>query len=149
MSKPRYKWWGYIRNVIRAYPDLKREYDSLHEQSITAKYSGMPGGGEVSRGTENIAIRELPNTKQREYEAVRRAIEATTRLPNGQQRMKIVDLVYWKKSHTVEGAAMKAGYSIDRGKQMHGDFIRLVAKNYGLMDNESNESNESKDKQGA
>ena len=87
MSKPRYKWWGYIKNVIRAYPGLKKEYDALHEQSVTANTSGMPGGGEVSRGTENIAIRELPYTKQREYEAVRRAVEQTNMLKNGDQRL--------------------------------------------------------------
>lgn len=137
MSKPRYKWWGYIKNVIRSYLELKKEYEGLHEQSVTANLSGMPGGGEVSRGTEDIAIRELPQTKQREYEAVRRAIETTKRLPNGKQRLQIIDLVYWKRSHTVEGAAMKVGYSIDWGKRLHGDFIRLVAKNYGLMDNDS------------
>jgi hypothetical protein len=137
MSKPRYKWWGYIKNVIRAYPALKREYEQLHEQSITASMSGMPGGNGVSRGTEIVAVKELPYTKQREYEAVRRAIEVTKRMANGEQRMRIIDLVHWKRTHTVEGAAMKVGYSTDRGKQLHGDFVRLVAKYYGLMDNET------------
>lgn len=134
MSKPRYRWWGYIRGVVRAYPELKKEYDELHIQSITAGMSGMPSGGGVSRGTEDIAVRELPYTKQREYESVRRAIETTKLMNNGAQRLRIIELVHWKRSHTVEGAAMLAGYSPDRGKQMHGDFIRLVAKNYGLMD---------------
>lgn len=136
MSKPRYPWWGYARNIIRAYPARKREYEELHRQSITAQMSGMPGGSDVSRGTEDIAIRELPYTRQREYEAVKRAIETTRQLPNGEQRLRIIDMVYWKRSHTVEGAAMRAGYSTDRGKQMHGEFVRLVAKNYGLMDQE-------------
>ena len=134
MSRPRYRWWGYIKAVIRAYPELKKEYEELHEQSVTANMSGMPGGSGVSRGTEDIAVRELPYTKQREYEAVRLAIEQTKRLPNGHLRLWIIDLVYWKKSHTVEGAAMKVGYGIDRGKQMHGEFVRQVAKNYGLLD---------------
>jgi hypothetical protein len=139
MSKPRYRWWGYIRNVIRAYPELKKEYDALHQQSVTANLSGMPAAGTVSRGTENIAIRELPKTKQREYDAVRQAIEITSRINNGNIRIRIIDFVYWKRTHTVEGAAMKAGYSVDRGKQIHGDFVRLVAKCYGLMDDEINE----------
>lgn len=139
MSKPRYRWWGYIRNVIRAYPELKREYEILHTQSITANLSGMPGSGNVSRGTENIATMELPRTKQKEYDAVTNAIEVTGKMPNGKQVLRIIELVYWKRTHTVEGAAMKSGYSVDRGKQLHGDFIRLVAKNYGLMEYESNE----------
>lgn len=139
MSKPRYRWWGYVRNVIRAYPELKKEYESIHEQSVTANISGMPGTSGVSRGTENIATRELTKTKQKEYDAVTKAIEITGRLPNGKQVLRIIELVYWKRTHTVEGAAMKSGYSVDRGKQLHGDFIRLVAKNYGLMEYESNE----------
>ena len=134
MSKTRYKWWGYIKAVIRAYPSLKKEYEELHEQSITAKMSSIPGGGEVSRGTEDIDIRELPHTKQREYEAVRRAIDATKRIEGGDKRVTIIDLVYWKNSHTLAGAAMKAGYSYDRAKQMHREFIVTVAKYYGLMD---------------
>lgn len=137
MSKPRYTWWGYVRGIIRKYPELKREYEELHRQAITVSMSGMPGSaGGVSRKTENIAVRELPYTKQREYEAVKRAIETTKTMQNGSQRLRIIELVYWKKSHTVEGAAMRVGYSADRGKQLHGEFIRLVAKNYGLMDNE-------------
>ena len=136
MSKPRYKWWGYIRNVIRSYPELKREYEALHEQSITANLSAMPGGSDATRGTENIAIRELPRTKQREYDAVQRAIELTRRMPNGELRLRIIDLVYWKRTHTVEGAAMKVGYSADWGKRLHGNFVLLVAKCYGLVDSE-------------
>ena len=140
MSKPRYRWWGYIRNVIRAYPELKKEYEELHQQSVTANTSGMSGGNGVSRGTEKVALRELPKTKQKEYDAVSRAIEITKRMPNGIQRLQIIDLVYWKRTHTVEGAAMKVGYSVDRGKQLHGEFVRLVAKCYGFLESENTEN---------
>ena len=140
MSKPRYRWWGYVRNVIRAYPELKKEYEALHQQSITANMSGEHGGNSVSRGTENVALRELPRTKQKEYDAVSQAIEITKKFPNSAQRLKIIELVYWKKTHTVEGAAMLTGYGADRGKQIHGDFVRLVAKCYGLMDSEDTEN---------
>ena len=134
MSKPKNIWWNYARNMIRVYPDRKREYDALHEQSLAINMSGMPGGGGVSRPLENIAIRELPGVKQREYESVRRAIEETRRFKNGEHRMKIIDLMYWKNSHTMAGAGQKVGYSYDRASQIHRDFVRMVAKNYGLLD---------------
>lgn len=142
MSKPRYQWWGYIRNVIRSYPELKREYESLHQQSVTASLSGMPGSREASRETENIAIRELPRIKQLEYDAVRRAIDTTRRMYNGNLRMRIIELVYWRRGNrmTVEGAAMSIGYSADRGKQIHGDFVRLVAKYRGFLEDGSDET---------
>ena len=136
MSKPRYRWWGYIKNVIRAYPGLRKEYEALHEQSVTANASGMPGGGGVSRGTESVAIRELPFTKQREYEAVRCAVEYTRNFKNGELRLKIIDLMYWKNSHTLAGAGQKVGYSYDRARQIHQEFIVAVATYYGLMDKE-------------
>lgn len=132
MSKPRYTWWGYARNMIRAYPARKKEYEQLHEQSITANMTGMPGGGGVSRGTEEIAIRELPKTQQREYEAVRMAIEATRRLQNGEQRLRVIDLVYWKRSHTLEGAGYKVGYAYKTARKIHRDFVELVGKCYGF-----------------
>ena len=134
MSKPRYKWWGYIKNVIRSYPDLKREYDDLHEQSVTANMSGMPGGGGVARGVEDIAIRELPKTSQREYEAVRQAIVVTEHMSASRDRLKIIDLVYWKKTHTLEGAALTIPCSYRTVRRYHEAFIELVAQKYGLMD---------------
>lgn len=136
MSKPRYRWWGYIKNVIRAYPVLKRENEALHEQSVTANMSGMPAGGNVSRGTEDIAIRELPYTKQREYEAVRRALACTERLKTGKDRISLIDMVFWKRSHTLSGAAYKLGLSDRTAQRYHEEFIKTVATFYGLMDKE-------------
>lgn len=135
MSKPRYPWWGYVKNMIRAYPAYKLEYEALHTQSMAIDMSGVSrGSGGVSRTLENLAIRELPATKQREYEAVRRAVETVERKPNGKEWLSIIELVYWKNTHTVAGAAVAVGYSEDRAKQLHGEFIRTVARNYGLMD---------------
>lgn len=134
MSKPRYKWWGYIKNVIRAYPALKREYADLHEPSITASMSGMPGGGNVSDLTAQVAVRELPRTKQREYEAVKRAVEVTQRLETGKETLAIIDMVFWKNSHTLYGAAQKANVSYESAKRYQRKFIERVARNYGLID---------------
>lgn len=137
MSKPRNKWWPYIKAVIRDYPRLKRDYDALHEPSVAAKCSGMPSGGGQSRGTENIAIKELPYTQQKEYEAVRRAVAATKILSTGKERIKLIDLVFWKKSHTLSGAAYKLNLSETTAQRYHSDFIYLVAEKYGLIGGEA------------
>lgn len=134
MSKPRYRWWGYIKNVIRAYPALKAEYEALKEPSITASMSGMPGAGNVSDPTAQTALRELPGTKQREYEAVKKAIEATQRLAVGKETLEIVDMVFWKNRYTLNGAAYHAHISYESAKRYQRDFILCVARNYGLMD---------------
>ncbi len=134
MSSPRYAWWGYVKAIIRQYPEMKKEYADLHQPSITANCTGMPGGGGVGRPTEAIAIRELPSTRQREYESVRRAIEVTAHKASGRERLKLMELVYWRKSHNLEGAARRIPCSEATAWRWHGDFIRLVARFLGLMD---------------
>lgn len=136
MGKPRYDWWPYVKGMIRRYPKLKEKHGDLHSQSVVASLSGMPSGTSVSRSTENAALRELPTTEQREFEAVRKAIETTERYANGLDRLRIINLVLWKQTHTLEGAALRVPCSIATAKRYHGEFIRLVAKHYGLMDRE-------------
>lgn len=126
MSKPRYKWWGYIKNVIRDYPRLKQEYDALHEQSVTPSMSGTPGGGGASRAVENIAIRELPKAEQRDFEAVQKAIDGTQRLDTGDDRMKLVQMVFWKRQK-LRDAAYKCHISYDTARNYQWEFITNVA----------------------
>lgn len=136
MSKPRYDWWSYVKGMIRRYPQLKEEHGDLRSQPVVANLSGMPSGTSVSRPTENAALRELPATKQREFEAVRKAIETTERYANGLDRLRVINLVLWKQTHTIEGAALRIPCSWRTAAQWHGEFIRLVARYYGLMDGE-------------
>lgn len=134
MSKPRYDWWPYVKGMIRRYPALKAEYADLHSTSVTADYSGMPKGGGARRALEAVALRELPSTSQREYEAVRRAEETTGRYRNGRDRLRVIKLVLWDRSRTLEGAASMVPCSYMTVRRYHYEFICLVAKNYGLMD---------------
>lgn len=134
MSKPRYGWWSYAKDMIRRYPALKAELAELHEVSTTAPLSDMPRGTDVGRQTETIAIRELPKNKQREYEAVRRAILHTQRQPGAYQRMQLIDLLFWKRSHTLAGVAQKIHVSYATARNYSAEFIRLVGENYGFFD---------------
>ena len=89
----------------------------------------MPRGGDTTRQTETLALRELPTTQAREYEAVRRAV--ATEDP---QHLKLIDLLYWKQSHTIMGASDKMKIGERTARRWNGDFIRKVAFIYGLMD---------------
>lgn len=134
MSSPRYDWWPYVKGMIRRYPQLKEEYAALHSQSVTANYNGMPRGGSGGRVIENLAIRELPSTKEREYEAVSRAVETTDRYRNGRQRLDVIRMVLWDRQYTLEGAALQIPCHYKTAQGWHNEFIRLVASYYGLMD---------------
>lgn len=101
MSRPRYKWWGYVKAMIRAYPSLN---------------------GKTCQGTEAV-----------EYAAVCRAKENTSALPDGEDRLRLVDMVFFQQTHTLEGAALEIPCSLRTAQRWHRDFICQVAKEFGLL----------------
>lgn len=66
--------------------------------------------------------------------AVQRAIDQTMKMDNGQDRLRVVDLVFFKQTHTLEGAALMVPCSERTARRWHTEFIKLVAKEYGLLD---------------
>ena len=104
MSKPRYPWWSYAKAMVKMYPQLSN------------------------------GVSQLPLARQREYEAVRQAIAATERMTAGRDRLRVIDLVFWKQSHDLEGAALTIPCSYRTARRYHSDFIRLVGFCYGLED---------------
>ena len=137
MSKPRYDWWTYVKGMIRRYPALHAQYIALHETTITAQLTGMPGGGSLSNPTATAALRELSPINQKEHDAVRKAIAETHQYKDGQDRLTIIRLVFWDKSHTLSGAALAVSCSWPTAKRWHRDFIRLVAQYFGLWEEDA------------
>lgn len=133
MSEPREAWWPYVKNVIRRYPYLQDKLRALKSCQTTARY-GKTGGGssEPGRSTEAIALRELPEKEQAYLEAVEKAIRTTRRKRDGALRVKLIELVYFRKSHTLYGASTQVHVSERTAQTWHGEFVRLVARNLGL-----------------
>ena len=102
MSKPRYRWWGYIKSIIRDYPALEGK--------------------------------TLQGTRLKERMAVQRALEQTVQMDNGKERLRVVDLVFLKQTHTLEGAALMVPCSYMTAKRWVQQFIKAVARNFGLLD---------------
>lgn len=134
MSKPRHYWWSYIKAVIRHYPELCREWEELKTISATPNYDVIGHGSGISKPTEQIALKLLPRVKQQEFDAVREALEETKAGPDGEHKLELIRLVYWKRTHTVDGAGYAVGVSACTARNWHGDFVRLVAVKYGLID---------------
>ena len=140
MNRVRYPWWSYVKQIIRDYPDNRKRFESEKIQTLVPSYSGMAvAHRDISRTTENLALRELPTTKQREFEAVRLACETMQKKANGELIIKLIDLVFWKQSHTIAGAAMKVHVSYATAKRWHKAFIIMVGRNYGFLDVEGSE----------
>ena len=135
MSKPRYIWWPYVKSAIRLYPDRKKYLEDMDGIQITASLTGMPRSGGTSRKTEDCAMRQrLSDTVQREYDAVCAAIQATERYKNGRDRLEVVRMVLWDRTHTIAGAALTIPVDERAAKGWHSDFIRCVADKMGMLD---------------
>lgn len=92
MSKTRYPWWGYIKQILYRYPKC-------------ASF---------------------------EREAVEEAVKATEQLAGGQNRLEVVSLVFFRKTHKLAGAALQIPCGYETAKRWQGQFILEVAKNIGL-----------------
>ena len=87
-------------------------------------------------------IRQYPARKDqhiqgnalKERQAVQQAIDETAQMENGEERLQVIDLVFFRQTHTLEGAAMMIPCSYMTARRWHNDFIKKVARNYGLTD---------------
>ena len=119
-------WRHAARSAAYDYPRLRQELAELQRMSITPSLSGMPGGGEPGRSTEDAALRQLPHTQQRRLDAVEQAVTISSQLTSGPSRVKLVELVYFSRRYTVEGAAMQIPISVRQAWAWNNDFLILV-----------------------
>lgn len=73
---------------------------------------------------------ELEGTALAEFQAVEAAIEATRRRKDGEARMQLVEMVLFRQSYKVPGAAMQIPCSERTALRWHGDFIREIAAHF-------------------
>ena len=88
----------------REYKDEIQQYWADMIPSATSKYTDGKGGGEVSRDTENTALRIASSPYLVQTERSCKAIEYVLKNADELDR-KLVELVYWKQAYTVTGAA--------------------------------------------
>ena len=103
----------------------------MHRSGARAP-DGTPRSTEAKRTTEDIALRGFIGQKAREFDAVEQAVEITRGYGSGPLRLRFIDLVFWRKSHTLEGAALECHISRRTAIRYHSDFIKLVAKCMGF-----------------
>ena len=78
--------------------------------------------------------RDVSGISKREKDAVQEAIKTVENMSNGMDVLAIIDMVFWKRTHTLSGAALQIPCSERTAQEYHRQFIRLVAKNFGLME---------------
>lgn len=134
MSKPRDDWWVSVKTAVRAYPGRKKRLEELRRTAVTPGYGSTGGMGGVSSPTEKAVLRALPEQQQRELEAVEAAIRQTGASKKGQQKLRLIELYHFKRTHSLIGAGIAVGYGEAQAKRVNGEFIRLVAYNLGYIE---------------
>lgn len=119
-------WRHAARSAAYDYPRLRQELAELQAQSVTPSLSGMPGGGEPGRSTEDAALRQLPHAQQRRLDAVEQAVSISSNLTSGLSRVRLIELVYFQRKYTIEGAAMQIPCSVQTAWTWNNDFLLLV-----------------------
>ena len=97
------EWRARARRIIESVPELSRKKGILTPEEV------------------------------RILESVRSAMETTGRHTNGDERLNVVDMVYWQKSCTLRGAALQLRYSYDTVQEWHAEFISLVDAYYRIL----------------
>lgn len=126
MARRRDGWRHAARSAAYDYPKLQRDLRDIQAQSVTPNLSGMPGGGEPGRSTEDAALRQLPYAQQRRLDAVEQAVSISSNLTSGLSRVRLIELVYFQRKYTIEGAAMQIPCSVQTAWTWNNDFLLLV-----------------------
>lgn len=104
---PMYRWWDYVRKIVRAYPALEgRELnnpDDIRDRDAVAQ--AIEETRESQDGAEHIAL--------------------------------IRYVYWNPKQHKVRDAAPQCHVSEATAKRWHGEFIKAVAKNRGFYVNDT------------
>lgn len=134
MSKPRDDWFRNAVWTIRNYPARCAEYEELHKQEMSFQMTGVPGGCDISRTVENIALRQMAPMKQKEYEAVTKAVSVTKMLPDGDIRVELIKRMYWGKKKVDMKYIFPALHIAEAtATRWHGAFVRLVGEFLGYI----------------
>lgn len=133
MSKYRYWWRPNVDRALREYPEMRKRKDELQTAAMTANYNPMPKGNSPSRTTENLATAQLPEQEEKWLDAIDRAISTVALWRDGTMTLRLVQMIYFARSHTVIGAADVLHVSESTAKRAIGQFAVLVGRNMGFL----------------
>lgn len=119
---------------IRNYPALKLKKAELQKVSVTPAYGGQTiRGSDVGRTTENAALRQLPQREDAIISAVEAAMREVSRQRDGKEVLAIVEMVDFKRTHTIEGVALFLHMDRRTVLRRRNRFLYIVAEKEGYL----------------
>lgn len=122
---------------LSSYRDDKRQLEKVKRDLIPSPVQGYSltagvDGGESKRTTEEVTMRVISAPYIRRLEISVEAIErALTRFDDID--MKLIDLIYWRKEYTPEGAGMIVGMQKSAVYQRLNKILGCVAFEMGYV----------------
>ena len=122
---------------LEHYPEDKRQLEQYKKEMIpspTQAYSPTAGvsGGEAHRSTEDIVIRLTSSPYIHMLEIACKAIETALGAEDADTR-KIIELVYWRREYTAEGAGMKLNLSTSQVYRRINKVLSRIALEIGYV----------------
>lgn len=77
---------------------------------------------------------DLTGVAVENYAAVLEAVNVTERMTDGENRLKLIQMLHWDRTHTLEGAAIAIPCSRSTAAYWQRKFFEMVARNRGLLD---------------
>lgn len=126
---------GFVVWLLEHYHEDKRTLEKLKNDLIPSPVANMSmtgGGGGDGRSMERVVDRIITNQNIRHIEtsqaAVQRALQKCT-----PEEIKLIELVYWKHSKNVTGAALEVGYSAVTAYRHINSILTNIAKEMGFI----------------
>ena len=117
-------WRREAKRALYDYPRIQKRKAS---PQVTPSYEGTMVQHPPSRATENTALASgLSEREEAVIDAVELALEMQTHYHNAEARFLMVKLVYWSRTHTLEGAAVECNYSLDAVKRWNTEILTAV-----------------------
>lgn len=77
---------------------------------------------------------ELSGVALRSHEAVKKAVDDTLKMDGGDNRLKVISMVHWERTRTLEGAALSIPCDRATAARWQRRFFEEVARNRDLLD---------------
>lgn len=104
------------------------------EQKKKKHYNWWPNIRDAVQAYPSRIGADLSGVALHEQEAVEAAIEATERMENGQNRLKVIRLVHFEKTHKILGASLAIPCGEATANRWQKRFFEEVARNRDLLD---------------
>ena len=134
------RWIDKARDIAKEYKHNCQELQQIEEYlQVSTTSGGSPVvNGKISKPVEAAVERKMMQARyqylQQAVNAVENAMETVLRKPQGDLTIKLFNMVYYRKSYTLYGAAREIGISEATAKRYNTYFLKMVAISMGFLE---------------